>query len=141
MFSKIRAELSGIRRSLEILPSVLADLSENLQTPERLAALEGELASVVGEARALITEAEAKFAATRASEERTRHQVKRLERLQELEEGDEEGDERLLEQWAELQERNARGGQNGGVPPVRQAVDLSGESGEALAEAWKWGAR
>lgn len=139
MFSKIRAELEGIRASLELLPEAIAVVAEGLQTPERIAALEGAVASVVGEARALVTEAEAKFAAERAAEERTRHQVKRLERLQELDEGDEEVDERLLEAWAELQSRNAGGGANGGVPPMRETMDIHGDSGEAVAEGWKWG--
>jgi len=138
MFSKIRTQLATLTAAVIQIADRLEDLSEGIQTPERLSALEGELAKIKGEARGLIQEAEARFAAARASEERNRHQVKRLERLQEFDEGDEEGD-LDFEEWAELiQARDAERGPERGVPPVHQNMDLAGEAGEAIAEAYKW---
>lgn len=133
------AALPGvIHASAQAVQGGITDSPELADVRLRVEALERERQQLLAEVEALTNRAESKLAASRAAEERARGMKNRAEELTRSVEGDEEGEEGLEELAAYLQSRDAGGGGNGGVHPVREDVGRP-LSGKEAAKAYKYG--
>lgn len=126
-FRQLPEALRAIAEHLHVLcklvEAYLQEIQEHGGVEDRVDALERTLGKWEGEMEAQLTRAESRFAAARASEERTRHLAKSIggdddEALA----GDEEGEDGLEEYVRLLQESDATGGEEEGVQPVRGRV-------------------
>ncbi len=132
MFKAIR-ELSAC---LHLLVEVHQDLSVHVKhiletwteegtLRERVLALEQTIHVERAEAEAIAIEAESRFKAARSAEERARHILKTAEAATaKLGEGDEEGTDRAIERYLDLQESDDRGSEDNGVQPVPPPVGV-----------------
>lgn len=105
------------------LDAVVQGLQEDGGLADRVAEMERTLERRDAQTRALLEEVEARFRASRSSEERARHMIKRMAPDdEEAPEGDEEGPDAVEEWLHQVQASHAARGEEGGVQPVPSDV-------------------